>query len=56
VRCGKLGEEEKALNIVEIIEEKTTVRIRVCDFQVGGLTHLFNFSGLVLDFWHLVAH
>ncbi len=30
---GEFGEEEKALNFVEIIAEKLTIRIRIYDFQ-----------------------
>jgi len=32
VRCGEFGEEEKALNLVEIIVDKLTIRIRICEF------------------------
>ena len=38
--CGEFGEEEKALNLLEIVADKSTVGIRICEFQVGGLTHL----------------
>ena len=38
--CGEFGEEEKALNLVEIAVEKLTIGIEICDFQASGLTCL----------------
>lgn len=38
--CGEVGEEEGALNFVEIIANKQTMRIEICDFFAGGLTCL----------------
>jgi len=32
VSYGEFGEEEKALNLVEIIVEKSAIGIRICDF------------------------
>jgi len=32
VSCGEFGEEEKALKLMEIIAEKLTIRIEICDF------------------------
>lgn len=52
---GEFGEEEEAINLVEIVVDKPTVRIRICKIQVGGLTHLFNFNGLFPNFWHLTV-
>jgi len=46
VSYGEFGEEEKALNLVEIIMDKLTIEIRICKLEVGGLTILINFSGL----------
>jgi len=40
VSCGELGEEDKAINLLEIVVEKSTIKIRIHDFQVGGLTCL----------------
>lgn len=52
---GEFGEEEEALNLVEIIVDKMTVKIMICEFQVASLTHLFNFNGLLPNFWHPAA-
>lgn len=38
MRCGEFGEEEEALNIVEIIVDKLTIRIGIYNFQESGLT------------------
>jgi len=40
VSCGKFGEEEKALNLVEIVANKLTTRIRISNFQASFLTCL----------------
>ena len=40
MRFGEFGEEEKALNIVEIKANKPTVGIKIYDFQESGLTCL----------------
>jgi len=40
VSCGELGEKDKALNLVEIIADKSSIRIRINDFQLVGLTRL----------------
>jgi len=46
VSCGEFGEEKKALNLAEIVTDKLTVEIRICKFEVGGLTLLIIFGGL----------
>jgi len=35
--------------------DKLTIKIIICDFQVGGLIHLFDSSGLFPDFFHPVT-
>ena len=40
MKYGEFGEEEKALNLVEIIVDKPAIDIRIYYFQVGGFTHL----------------
>ena len=35
---GEFREEEKALNLVEIVVDKLTIGIKICDFQKSGLT------------------
>lgn len=43
---GEFGEEEKALNLMEIIVEKPTIEIKIFQLEVGGLTLLIIFCGL----------
>jgi len=33
-----IWEEEKALNLVEVITDKLTIEIRICNFKVSGFT------------------
>lgn len=38
--CGEFGDEEKALNLVEIIVEKLTIGIKIYEFEASGLNCL----------------
>lgn len=40
MRIGEFGEEEKALNLVEIVVEKMTIRIGIYNIHISGHTFL----------------
>jgi hypothetical protein len=42
----EIGEEEKALNIGELILRKSIIKIWICNFQVGFQTQLVKLCGL----------
>jgi hypothetical protein len=43
-----IGEEKKDLNLHELVADKLIIRIRICNFQVGGQALVVIFYGLVL--------
>lgn len=46
VSYGEFGEEEKALNLVELVADKLIARIGIYELDVGGPTLLIIFGGL----------
>lgn len=50
---GEFGEEEKALNLKDIVVDKPIVGIHICEFQAGDLTFL---KMALMILWRMVSH